>query len=728
MKPILILMLLAAMCGAAYGQVTIGAGLEPVKGALLDLKEEDSNGDVTATKGMMLPRVKLAEPDKLYPMFEKTPGSGTPNGDYDTDVKKRAQDAQHTGLWVYNLTQCDSKFARGVYTWTGTEWIQLTKNPVLTGNPTLTFTPALPAGGTIHIPSGQDLRTLTAYTPFVTFGETNQVTGTWANSIGGGLVFTANPLAPQFPTTWSTSPISDISVFPAAMTAADLTSNPFLTRESKLTITGLPGTGPCPGGGTIPRIETIILNQTNYVILAGFVSNPVEQIIIKDTNSGNLEILSNVAWQANAVSDGSNWNVSDILQSYTTDLKDSTTADGTTGANDDFVYQGANAAAGKRYTTATVTFKDPLERAKNFVVNVKQCQGTPDMAGVQHDATPSETSNVNNTWNGDIVRHLEKKDAANKLIYAEFYSAQFGNAGRWMITNLAAEAYDGTAHQGGRTLTRNKNSGNANNTAYWAYPNVDGQSVTSDAEYIKNPFLGYLYTWDAATAGKGSIPYQDGVQNGIPYLDARESTGEHTRVFDGLYNRDKAGGPHEGWIGDQTEAGMMEWDGASVRNASTTTQVRRQGICPKGWHLPSDYEWTQLEQEIIRLTTSFADVQNNITTQGNVQQPAVVLNKSDENSTDLWRGTTHGQAMKDICESNFTGKSKSPLNNGFAILLAGYVSNGQAGGYGADGIYWTSSVSHGTAASGRIFNKDENRVYRYRPYRYYQFPVRCKKD
>ena len=743
MKFTLVFLLLAAMCGTAYGQVTIGAGIKPVNGALLDLKENDSNGDVTATKGMMLPRVKLTEPDKLYPMFENAAQPGTPAAGYDDAAKKKAQDDIHTGLTVYNLGQCDGKFARGVYTWTGTEWIQLTKNPVLTsgGNPTLTFNPVLPAGNPafIEIPSGQDARTAwtsaTAFKPSVTFAGTSKATGAWADNPNSytnvnGLSFTAaNPLSPAvFPATWSSSPILDISVFPAAMTAADLTSNPFLTRESKLTITGLPGTGPCPGGGTIPRIETIILNQTNYVILAGFVSNPVEQIIIKDTNSGNLEILSNVAWQANAVSDGSNWNVSDILQSYTTDLKDSTTADGTTGANDDFVYQGANAAAGKRYTTATVTFKDPLERAKNFVVNVKQCQGTPDMAGVQHDATPSETSNVNNTWNGDIVRHLEKKDAANKLIYAEFYSAQFGNAGRWMITNLAAEAYDGTAHQGGRTLTRNKNSGNANNTAYWAYPNVDGQSVTSDAEYIKNPFLGYLYTWDAATAGKGSIPYQDGVQNGIPYLDARESTGEHTRVFDGLYNRDKAGGPHEGWIGDQTEAGMMEWDGASVRNASTTTQVRRQGICPKGWHLPSDYEWTQLEQEIIRLTTSFADVQNNITTQGNVQQPAVVLNKSDENSTDLWRGTTHGQAMKDICESNFTGKSKSPLNNGFAILLAGYVSNGQAGGYGADGIYWTSSVSHGTAASGRIFNKDENRVYRYRPYRYYQFPVRCKKD
>jgi uncharacterized protein (TIGR02145 family) len=710
-------------------QVTIGAGLEPAKGSLLDLKQYNPKADnTTSTKGLMLPRITLTDPNKLYPMFEKTPGSGTANSDYDTDAKKRTQDAQHTGLWVYNLTQCDGKFARGVYTWTGMEWVQLTNNLILTGNPTLIFTPALPADNMIHIPSGQDLRTLTAYTLFVTFGETNQVTGAWANNISGGLVFTANPLAPQFPAIWSTSPISDISVFPDVMTVTDLTSNPFLTRESKLTITGLPGTGSCPGGGTIPRIETIILNQTNYSILAGSVSNPIKHIIIKDTNSVNLEILSNVAWQANAVSDGSSWNVRDILQSYTTDLKDSTTADGTTGSNDNFVYKGANADIGKRYTTATVTFKDPLERAKDFVINVKQCQGTPDMTGVQYDATPSETSGANNTWNGDIVRHLEKRDAANKLIYAEFYSAQFGNAGRWMITNLAAEAYDDIAHQGGRTLTRNANSGNAYNTAYWAYPNVSGQSVTSDAEYKKNSFLGYLYTWDAATAGKGSIPYQDGVQNGIPYINAKTSTGGNQRVFDGRYNRDKAGGPNDGWIGDQTEAGMMEWDGVSVRDAITTTQVRRQGICPKGWHLPSDYEWTQLEQEIIRLTTSFADVQNNIVTQGNVQQPTVVLNKNDENATDLWRGTTHGQAMKDICESSFTGTSRSTLNNGFAILLAGYVDNGQAGGYGADGIYWTSSISHGTAVSGRIFNKDENRVHRYRPYRYYQFPVRCKKD
>ena len=720
MKTLLPSFMLATLLSApSYAQVTIGSGIKPLGGAILDLKQEQkSDGSANATKGMMLPRVNLSELNKLYPMF--------------TGTYAAAEDAVHTGLWVYNLTQCDGKFSRGVYTWTGTEWIQLTKNPVLTGNPTLAFNPALPAGNIIHIPSGQDLRPAwtSAYAPEIAFAETNQVTGAWANTIGGGLVFTSNPLLPSTLTTpgatWTTSPISDISIRPDAMSAAGLASNPFLTRESTLKITGQPVAGPCPGGGTIPRIETITLNQTNYAILPGSVSDPVKQIIIKDTDPVDLEILSNTAWQATAVSDDNRWSVSDILQSYITAIKDGTTNDGTTGANDYFTYKGAEAATGKRYTTGKVTLKDPLSRAKDFVINIKQCQGTPDMTGVQ-DAIPSATSNASNTWNGEVVRHLEKRDAANKLIYAEFYSAQFGTAGRWMITNLAAEAYDGTAHQGNRTLTHNTNSGNANNTAYWAYPN---ESVTGDAEYKKNPFLGYLYTWDAATAGKGTIPSPpSGTENGRPYINTKTPTGATKRVFDGEYNIDKVGAPMSGWIGDQTEAGMAEWNGTGTR--STTTQTRRQGVCPKGWHLPSDYEWTQLEQEIIGLTTSFADVPNNIVTQGDVvQQPTtIVLNKNDENATDSWRGTTHGQAMKDVCEKDFKGTSKSPLNNGFAILLAGYIAgDGTAGNYGFNGMYWSSSVAHGTAAHGRMFKWNENGVHRYRPYRYYQFSVRCKKD
>lgn len=107
-KLILLSALLIAFSGLSYGQVTIGSGIEPAGGALLDLKEQKKDdGSENATKGLLLPRVKLSDLNKLYPMF---------TGTYDA-----VEDAKHAGLTVYNLTQCDGKFAQGVYTWTGTE-------------------------------------------------------------------------------------------------------------------------------------------------------------------------------------------------------------------------------------------------------------------------------------------------------------------------------------------------------------------------------------------------------------------------------------------------------------------------------------------------------------------------------------------------------------------------------------------------------------------------------
>jgi hypothetical protein len=114
-------MLLCLSAVQLHAQVTIGSNIEPLGGALLDLKQTTPATDnSTSTKGLLLPRVELSDLNKLYPMFATVYGA--------------AEDAKHTGLTVYNLTQCDGKFARGVYTWTGEEWVQLTNNPVLTGS------------------------------------------------------------------------------------------------------------------------------------------------------------------------------------------------------------------------------------------------------------------------------------------------------------------------------------------------------------------------------------------------------------------------------------------------------------------------------------------------------------------------------------------------------------------------------------------------------------------
>lgn len=109
----------------AVSQVTIGSGLGPLKGALLDLKEQDSEGGVTANKGLGLPRVNLEEIDQLFPMFGKV---GDIDAEYESD--KPGLDQMHLGLVVYNLTlNLEKGLCPGVYAWSemgsSYSWVRL---------------------------------------------------------------------------------------------------------------------------------------------------------------------------------------------------------------------------------------------------------------------------------------------------------------------------------------------------------------------------------------------------------------------------------------------------------------------------------------------------------------------------------------------------------------------------------------------------------------------------
>lgn len=97
-------------------QVTIGAGIEPNRGALLDLKE--NNGDsnnITTTKGFIFPRVKLTDAYNLYPMFSSNNAGGYIEG------IKLEEDKLHTGLSVYHIDECSLEGA-GLYLWSGSQW------------------------------------------------------------------------------------------------------------------------------------------------------------------------------------------------------------------------------------------------------------------------------------------------------------------------------------------------------------------------------------------------------------------------------------------------------------------------------------------------------------------------------------------------------------------------------------------------------------------------------
>ena len=99
MKSLLIL-LSTLLAVSLYSQVTIGMGEAPVGGALLQLKETESN-NTNANKGLGLPRVKLTSETNLYPMFASNPDDDipTPNEMYNDPTKKKNKMTCISVLW-----------------------------------------------------------------------------------------------------------------------------------------------------------------------------------------------------------------------------------------------------------------------------------------------------------------------------------------------------------------------------------------------------------------------------------------------------------------------------------------------------------------------------------------------------------------------------------------------------------------------------------------------------
>jgi hypothetical protein len=101
-------------CAAVNAQVTIGSGSEPANGALLQLKETDTQGTdplkiTNATKGLLYPRVALTSVYSLKPLIE------TPTSEEKT---------QATGMIVFNTSVLvGDGLDLGVYMWNGSQWV-----------------------------------------------------------------------------------------------------------------------------------------------------------------------------------------------------------------------------------------------------------------------------------------------------------------------------------------------------------------------------------------------------------------------------------------------------------------------------------------------------------------------------------------------------------------------------------------------------------------------------
>lgn len=620
-------------------QVTIGMEEAPAEGALLQLKsigDAVSNGGANASQGLGMPRMILTNKFDLTDII---------------DSPSIQDKEEHTGLMVYQTGYQEHAtkglFCPGLYIWNGAEWQRMSEPCIELNIDNLYF----------DFNSGQDNRGSVASKALNTSWNPAKAALTWTTSALtlDDVPFLTNPI-PTSP--WTSNPMS-LNLLPDAMTTAEVDTvapgNPWLSKETQMNVVLT--------NGTNVRTRVITLNQTNYALKVnnGFSNGYARIPALLSTEQKSVPVASNGIWKATVENDDKNI-ITGI--SIGSGITGSTTTSGgenlknSTHKKVDFYYTPAAGGTGTKYATADILFEDTesAKRFKDIRITVTQCQGTLDEA----------------TLGAGVQKHTDQSGNT-------FYSADFGVAGRWMVTNLAAKEYDTRATRTGddqtipQALVAVPSYNATQNTVdpLWAFPATNNSSnPADDSKFVDNPFVGLLYTWAAATNSKGGLV-------------------------------------------DGTDVAGVEFEAG---------HEKRQGICPNGWHLPNHYEWTELENEINQYTSKYSTIPDITPTNSNSFPKSTAVT--------YWHGTLHGMAMKDPCEQKYTGASKSPLAGGFAGLLVGRGEDGKAWDFGRVGNFWssTSSGNSGRTAYRRALNYMEDRMNTVNAERYRMFSVRCKQD
>ena len=153
---------------------------------------------------------------------------------------------------------------------------------------------------------------------------------------------------------------------------------------------------------------------------------------------------------------------------------------------------------------------------------------------------------------------------------------------------------------------------------------------------------------------------------------------------------------------------LYNWK-AVMRNSSSSSANPSgvQGICPTGWHVPSDAEWTQLTDYVS-------------------SQSKYRCNSSSANIAKALASTTGWSSSSTTCA---VGNGQSGNNaTGFGALPAsGY--RGSYSGFGYYAFFWSATESGSNGASYyRRLSYDNPDVSSYDYVKGYGLSVRCVKD
>jgi uncharacterized protein (TIGR02145 family) len=163
-----------------------------------------------------------------------------------------------------------------------------------------------------------------------------------------------------------------------------------------------------------------------------------------------------------------------------------------------------------------------------------------------------------------------------------------------------------------------------------------------------------------------------------------------------------------------TYGALYTWAAAMNGAASTTSNPSGiQGVCPTGWHLPSDAEWTQMENHL-------ADNGHNY--DGTTGGGGAKIAKSLANISGWNSSSTTGAA----------GNTDYPAyrnKSGFTALPGGYrIGNGTFGDVGYGGNWWNATEYSAASAWSRNVGSSKGGVDSYDNLKDIGFSVRCVRD
>ena len=144
------------------------------------------------------------------------------------------------------------------------------------------------------------------------------------------------------------------------------------------------------------------------------------------------------------------------------------------------------------------------------------------------------------------------------------------------------------------------------------------------------------------------------------------------------------------------------YDWATVMNGATTSASNPsavQGICPSGWHLPSDSEWNEME---------------------------MALGMSAVDTADTGYRDTHGTGMKSTTGWNSSGNGTNA--SGFNAFPAGAYSWSSFSSLGGYSYFWSSTEVSSTAAWRRFLSYADTGVVRSSFNKTSGYSCRCVKD